>query len=92
MLAETTGLENIGILLGQAGVVGVILVWLTRVLVPRLQDDLARARAEFQTELAVARREFLEASKAERSEFVAALRETRTEFIDAIKEIRAMKK
>ena len=34
-------------LLGQASIVGGILYWLTRSLIPRLQDDAREARAEF---------------------------------------------
>ena len=53
-------------LLGQAGIVGGILYWLTRSLIPKLQDEATAARGQFLIEAKETRAEFLAALAKER--------------------------
>ena len=84
------GLEQLAGGGGAAAALIGALVWLTRVLIPRLQADAAATRAEFVAAMARAQTEFATALRDERERFIGEQRLDRAQLREVVCAVQAL--
>lgn len=84
------GLESLAGGGGAAAAVVAAVVWLTRSLIPRLQADAEKARAEFVAALQAAQKEFAAALRDERERFLEEQRRDREQLTRVVEAINAL--